>query len=111
MYMPEEPQEPLKEPPQQLQGTPGIVETPREGETPRGQTTSTVSETESVSEWEIERQKVKYLSRVTRKPTFCICKIKDADQLRDYREADQRLCFHYIDSAIPLIPKSEISSL
>ena len=27
------------------------------------------------------------------------------------READQRLCFHYIDSTIPLLSKSEISSL
>ena len=25
--------------------------------------------------------------------------------------ADQRLCFHYIDSTIPLLPKSKISSL
>ena len=28
-----------------------------------------------------------------RKPAFCICEIKDADQLRGNREADQRLCF------------------
>ena len=28
-----------------------------------------------------------------RKPAFCICKNKDADQLRGNREADQRLCF------------------
>ena len=28
-----------------------------------------------------------------------------------YREADQRLCFRYTDSTIPLLPKSEISSL
>ena len=27
------------------------------------------------------------------------------------READQRLCFRYIDSTIPLLSKSEISSL
>ena len=46
-----------------------------------------------------------------RKPTFCICENKDADQLRGYREADQRLCFRYTDSTIPLLPKSEISSL
>ena len=52
-----------------------------------------------------------YLSRVVRKPDFCICENKDADQLRGNREADQRLCFCYIDSTIPLIPKSEISSL
>ena len=42
---------------------------------------------------------------------FCICVNKDADQLRGNREADQRLCFRYIDSAIPLLSKSEISSL
>ena len=27
------------------------------------------------------------------------------------RAADQRLCFHYIDSIIPVLSKSEISSL
>ena len=46
-----------------------------------------------------------------RKPTFCICENKDADQQRGNREADQRLCFRYIDSPIPLLTKSEISSL
>ena len=51
------------------------------------------------------------MSRVMRKPTFCICENKDADQLRGNREADQRLCFRYIDSTIPLFSKSEISSL
>ena len=38
------------------------------------------------------------LSRVVRKPAFCICENKDADQLRGNRDADQRLCFRYIDS-------------
>ena len=46
-----------------------------------------------------------------RKPTFCICESKGADQLRGNREADQRLCFRYTDSTIPLLPKSGISSL
>ena len=46
-----------------------------------------------------------------RKPDFGICQNKDADQLRGNREADQRLCFRYTDSTIPLLPKSEISSL
>ena len=46
-----------------------------------------------------------------RKPTFRICENKDADQLRGNREADQRLCFCYIDSTIPLLSKSDISSL
>ena len=51
------------------------------------------------------------LIRIMRKPAFCICFNKGVDQLRDNREADQRLCFRYIDSIIPLLPKSEISSL
>ena len=46
-----------------------------------------------------------------RKPTFCICENKNADQFRGNREADQRLCFRYLDSMIPLLSKSEISSL
>ena len=45
-----------------------------------------------------------------RKPVFCICENKDADQLRGNREADQRLCFRHTDCAIPLLSKSEISS-
>ena len=45
-----------------------------------------------------------------RKPTFYLCKNKDADQLRGYRAADQRLCFRYTDSTIPLLPRSKISS-
>ena len=42
---------------------------------------------------------------------FCICENKDADQLRGNREADQRLCFRYTYSTIPLLPKYEILSL
>ena len=42
------------------------------------------------------------MSRIVRKPAFCICENKDADR---------RLCFCYMYSAIPLLPKSEISSL
>ena len=42
------------------------------------------------------------MSRAMKKPAFCICENKDADQ---------RLCFRYKDSTIPLLPKSEISSL
>ena len=49
--------------------------------------------------------------RGVRKPMFCICENKDADQLLGNREADRRLCFRYIDSIIPLLPKSEIPSL
>ena len=51
------------------------------------------------------------MSPVIRKPAFCICENKDADQLRGNREADQRLCFRHIDSTIPLLPIYEISSL
>ena len=53
---------------------------------------------------------VKYMSRLVGKPTNCICKNKDADQLRGNREADQRLCFRYSDSTIPPLLESEISS-
>ena len=52
-----------------------------------------------------------HLSRGVRKLDFCICENKDTDQLRGSREADQRLCFRYIDSTIPLLPIYEISSL
>ena len=52
-----------------------------------------------------------YLSLSMSKPTFCICENKDADQLRGNREADQRLYFRYIDSTIPILSKSESSSL
>ena len=51
------------------------------------------------------------LSRFVRKTAFCICENKDADQLRGNREADQRLCFRYIASTIPLLSKYIISSL
>ena len=50
------------------------------------------------------------LSGVVRKPAFCICENKDADQLRGDREADQRLCFRYMVRVIPLVSKSKISS-
>ena len=52
-----------------------------------------------------------YLSRDVRKTDFCICENKDTDQLRGDREADQRLCFRHLDSTIPLLSKSKISSL
>ena len=38
-----------------------------------------------------------HMNRVVRKPVFCICENKDADQLRGNRKADQRLCFRYTD--------------
>ena len=52
-----------------------------------------------------------YMSLVVRKPAFCICENKDADQLHGDREADQRLCIRYTNNIIPLLSKSEISSL
>ena len=45
------------------------------------------------------------------KSAICICENKDADQLRGNHEADQRLCFRYIDSTIPQLPAYKISSL
>ena len=39
------------------------------------------------------------------KPTICIGENKGADQLRGNCEADQRLCFRYSDSTIPLLFK------
>ena len=53
----------------------------------------------------------KDISRDVRKPDFCICENKATDQLCGNRTTDQRLCFPYMDSTIPLHPKSEISSL
>ena len=50
------------------------------------------------------------MSRDARKPDFCLCENKGADQLRGNREADQRLCFRYTDSIFPLLLISEISS-
>ena len=45
------------------------------------------------------------------KSTICIGKNKGAYQLRSNCEADQRLCFRYTNSTIPLLSKSKISSL
>ena len=50
------------------------------------------------------------LSHLMGKPTICIGKNKDADQLRGNRDSDQRLCFRYSDSTISLLLKSDISS-
>ena len=44
-----------------------------------------------------------HLSHFMRKPIFCICENKDADQLCGNRKADKRVCFRYIDSPIPLL--------
>ena len=46
-----------------------------------------------------------------RKPFFCIYENKDADQLCGDCTADQHLCFRFKCSTVPVLPKSEISSL
>ena len=53
------------------------------------------------------------MSRVVRKPFFFFAYAKTKMQISFAvtREADQRLCFRYTDSTIPLLSKSEISSL
>ena len=38
------------------------------------------------------------MSCVMRKPAFCLCENKGADQLLSNCAADQRLCFRFIDS-------------
>ena len=43
------------------------------------------------------------MRRDMRKPAFFIRENKDADKLRGNHEADQRLCFRYIDSTVPLL--------
>ena len=45
-----------------------------------------------------------------RKPTISLCENNEADQLRSNCETDQRLCFRYTDSKIPLLSKSKIAS-
>ena len=52
-----------------------------------------------------------HLSHLMGKPTIRRGENKGADQLRGNREADQRLCFRYTDSTMPLLSKSKISSL
>ena len=44
-------------------------------------------------------------------PSQRYAKTKGADKLHGNRAADKGHCFRYIDSTIPLLPKSEISSL
>ena len=61
-----------------------------------------------VSAWVCTQYPWISLSLVVRKPAFCICENKGADQLRGNCEADQHLCFPYTDSTIPLLPKHKI---
>ena len=53
------------------------------------------------------------MSRVIRKTNFNLCENKGADQLSSNCTTDQRPCFRYTDSSIPLphIPKFQASSL
>ena len=44
------------------------------------------------------------------KTGFLYMRKQDADQLRGNREADQRLCFRYMDSTIPQLPKSKFQA-
>ena len=60
---------------------------------------------------EPRREKTVFLHMRKQMRKYCICENKDADQLRGNREANQCICFRYTDSTIPLIPKSDISSL
>ena len=50
------------------------------------------------------------MSRIIRKPDFCICENKGADQLRSSCEADQGLSFRCMDRTIPLLHIAKISS-
>ena len=50
------------------------------------------------------------MCRVMRKPDFCLCENKCADQLCRNCTADQRLCFRYTDSTISILLKFEIQS-
>ena len=59
----------------------------------------------------VEVSSIFYMSHCMGNPTICISENKGADQLRSNCEADQRLCFRYTDSTIPLLSKSKISSL
>ena len=45
-----------------------------------------------------------------RKPAFCISDNIDTDYLCSNCTADQRLCFHFSDTAIPRLLLSKISS-
>ena len=51
------------------------------------------------------------MSRIMRKLDFYLCENKGADQLCSNCTADQRLCFRYSDSTIPLLFIANISSI
>ena len=66
---------------------------------------------DSLQEWKGLGSNLRHMSRIVRKRDYCLCENKDADQLRGNREADQRLCFRYTDSTIPLLLISKVSSV
>ena len=45
------------------------------------------------------------------KPTICLGENKGAGQLRSNGEADQRLCFRYSDSTVPLLLNFKLLAL
>ena len=62
--------------------------------------------------WEMDNRAWVYYEPRREKTGFLYMrKNKDADQLRGNREADQRLCFRYMASTIPLLTKYKIASL
>ena len=44
-----------------------------------------------------------------RKPAIAYAKNKGTNELRSYCAADQRLCFDYMNSTVPIPPKSKIA--
>ena len=57
-------------------------------------------------------RELSHISHIMRKPPFCICENKAADQLHSNRAADQRLFFATWNvQSLDLLPKSEISSI
>ena len=63
------------------------------------------------TDWVKDRSDKANMSHCIRKPTKCLGENKGADQLLGNREADQRLCFRYMDSTILLQLKYKISNL
>ena len=65
-------------------------------------------------DWDVKHQfkqiQTKQMSCHMGKPTICTGENKGADQLRSNCEADQRLCFRYMDSTFPLLLESEIQA-
>ena len=48
------------------------------------------------------------MSRIMRKPAFCICENKDPDQLHSYCAVNRHICwffFRYLESTTPILSK------